>query len=167
MTASFLIALFISSGGLLYVHAPAIKPLRRVLLTKRIFDVFRKILPEMSPTERDAIEAGTVWWDAALFSGRPKWDTLLELGAPTLTAEERAFIDTECTQLCDLANDWETTAVWQDLSPQTWDFIKSKGFLGMIIPKQYGGKQFSAYAHSQVIMKLATRCSATAVSVMV
>jgi acyl-CoA dehydrogenase len=207
MTASFLIALFIASGGLLYVQAPAIawlawaviwvaigwyagvtspistalftivfvlpalalaiKPLRRVLLTKRIFDVFRKILPEMSPTERDAIEAGTVWWDAALFSGRPKWDTLLELGAPTLTAEERAFIDTECTQLCDLANDWETTAVWQDLSPQTWDFIKSKGFLGMIIPKQYGGKQFSAYAHSQVIMKLATRCSAAAVSVMV
>jgi len=143
----------------------AIKPLRRALLTKPIFDLFRKILPEMSPTERDAIEAGTVWWDAALFSGRPKWDTLLALGAPVLTAEERAFIDTECTQLCDLANDWETTAVWQDLSPQTWQFIKSKGFLGMIIPKQYGGKQFSAYAHSQVIMKLATRCSAAAVSV--
>ena len=145
----------------------AIKPLRRALLTKPIFDLFRKILPEMSPTERDAIEAGTVWWDAALFSGRPKWDTLLALGAPVLTAQERAFIDTECTQLCDLANDWETTAIWQDLSPQTWQFIKSKGFLSMIIPKQYGGKQFSAYAHSQVIMKLATRCSAAAVSVMV
>jgi acyl-CoA dehydrogenase len=207
MTASFVVALFIVSGALLYLQAPAvawlawaviwvaigwfagvtgpvvtallaivfvlpalvlaIKPLRRALLTKPIFDLFRKILPEMSPTERDAIEAGTVWWDAALFSGRPKWDTLLALGAPVLTAEERAFIDTECTQLCDLANDWETTAVWQDLSPQTWQFIKSKGFLGMIIPKQYGGKQFSAYAHSQVIMKLATRCSAAAVSVMV
>ncbi|CAN7246371.1 acyl-CoA dehydrogenase [Caballeronia sp. LjRoot29] len=207
MTASFVVALFIVSGALLYMQAPAaawlawtviwvaigwfagvtgavvtallaivfvlpalvlaIKPLRRALLTKSIFDLFRKILPEMSPTERDAIEAGTVWWDASLFSGRPEWDTLLALGAPVLTAEERAFIDTECTQLCDLANDWETTAVWQDLSPQTWQFIKSKGFLGMIIPKQYGGKQFSAYAHSQVIMKLATRCSAAAVSVMV
>src|SRR5471032_295665 len=207
MTASFVVALFIVSGALLYMQAPAvtwlawaviwvaigwfagvtgpvvtallaivfvlpalvlaIKPLRRALLTKPIFDLFRKILPEMSPTERDAIEAGTVWWDAELFSGRPKWDTLLALGAPVLTAEESAFIDTECTQLCDLANDWETTAVWQDLSPQTWQFIKSKGFLGMIIPKQYGGKQFSAYAHSQVIMKLATRCSAAAVSVMV
>src|SRR5471032_558754 len=207
MTASFVVALFIVSGALLYMQAPAvtwlawaviwvaigwfagvtgpvvtallaivfvlpalvlaIKPLRRALLTKPIFELFRKILPEMSPTERDAIEAGTVWWDAELFSGRPKWDTLLALGAPALTAEERAFIDTECTQLCDLANDWETTAVWQDLSPQTWQFIKSKGFLGMIIPKQYGGKQFSAYAHSQVIMKLATRCSAAAVSVMV
>ncbi|CAG4918613.1 acyl-CoA dehydrogenase [Paraburkholderia gardini] len=145
----------------------ALKPLRRLWLTKPVLEIFRKILPEMSPTERDAIEAGTVWWDAALFSGRPHWDTLLAHGPVTLTAEEQAFLDNECQHLCDLANDWETSAVWQDLSPQTWQFIKEKGFLGMIIPKQYGGKQFSAYAHSQVIMKLATRCSAAAVSVMV
>lgn len=121
----------------------------------------------MSPTERDAIEAGTVWWDTQLFSGRPHWDTLLGYGPATLTAEEQAFLDVECERLCDLANDWETTMVWQDLSPQTWQYIKEHGFLGMIIPKQYGGKQFSAYAHSQVIMKLSTRCSAAAVSVMV
>ncbi|WP_438393246.1 acyl-CoA dehydrogenase [Caballeronia sp. DA-9] len=207
MTASFVVALFIVSGVLIYMQAPAvawlawaviwvaagwfagitgpvvttllaiafvlpalvlaIKPLRRALVTKSIFDLFRKILPQMSPTERDAIEAGTVWWDAALFSGRPEWDTLLATGAPVLTLEEREFIDVECTRLCDIANDWETTAIWQDLSPEAWAFIKSQGFLGMIIPKQYGGKQFSAYAHSQVIMKLATRCSAAAVSVMV
>ena len=144
-----------------------LKPLRRAWLTRPVLDIFRKILPEMSPTERDAIEAGTVWWDAELFSGRPHWDKLLGYGAATLTAEEQAFLDVECEQLCDLANDWETTMVWQDLSPATWQFIKERGFLGMIIPKQYGGKQFSAYAHSQVIMKLATRCSAAAVSVMV
>ncbi len=142
-------------------------PLRRTWLTKPVLDIFRKILPEMSPTERDAIEAGTVWWDAQLFSGRPHWDTLLGYGPATLTAEEQAFLDVECEHLCDLANDWETTMVWQDLSPQTWQYIKERGFLGMIIPKQYGGKQFSAYAHSQVIMKLSTRCSAAAVSVMV
>jgi acyl-CoA dehydrogenase len=145
----------------------AVKPLRRAWLTKPVLDVFRKILPEMSPTERDAIEAGTVWWDAELFSGRPHWDKLLGYGPATLTAEEQAFLDNECEQLCDLANDWETTMVWQDLSPQAWQFVKERGFLGMIIPKRYGGKQFSAYAHSQVIMKLATRCSAAAVSVMV
>ncbi|MFP3566546.1 acyl-CoA dehydrogenase [Paraburkholderia sp. SIMBA_030] len=145
----------------------ALKPLRRAWLTKSLLDVFRKILPEMSPTERDAIEAGTVWWDAELFSGRPHWDTLLGYGPATLTAEEQAFLDVECQHLCELANDWDTTMVWQDLSPQTWQYIKEHGFLGMIIPKQYGGKQFSAYAHSQVIMKLATRCSAAAVSVMV
>ncbi|TDN70569.1 acyl-CoA dehydrogenase [Paraburkholderia sp. BL10I2N1] len=144
-----------------------IKPLRRVWLTKPVFEVFRKILPQMSPTERDAIEAGTVWWDSALFSGRPHWDTLLAHGPATLSAEEQSFLDNECQHLCDLANDWETTAVWQDLSPETWRYIKEKGFLGMIIPKQYGGRQFSAYAHSQIIMKLATRCSAAAVSVMV
>ncbi|CAE6773759.1 acyl-CoA dehydrogenase [Paraburkholderia aspalathi] len=144
-----------------------IKPLRRTWLTKPVLDIFRKILPEMSPTERDAIEAGTVWWDAQLFSGRPHWDTLLGYGPATLSAEEQAFLDVECEQLCDLANDWETSMVWQDLSPQTWQYIKERGFLGMIIPKQYGGKQFSAYAHSQVIMKLSTRCSAAAVSVMV
>ncbi|WP_233829457.1 acyl-CoA dehydrogenase [Paraburkholderia sp. ZP32-5] len=144
-----------------------LKPLRRAWLTKPALDAFRKILPPMSPTERDAIEAGTVWWDAELFSGRPRWDTLLGYGPAALTPEEQSFLDTECEQLCELANDWETTMIWQDLSPPTWQFIKERGFLGMIIPKRYGGKQFSAYAHSQVIMKLATRCSAAAVSVMV
>ncbi|RDK03906.1 acyl-CoA dehydrogenase [Paraburkholderia lacunae] len=144
-----------------------LEPLRRAWLTKPVLDSFRKILPEMSPTERDAIEAGTIWWDAELFSGRPHWDTLLGYGPARLSAEEQAFLDNECEHLCDLANDWETTMVWQDLSPQTWQYIKDQGFLGMIIPKLYGGKQFSAYAHSQVIMKLATRCSAAAVSVMV
>ncbi|CAH2923839.1 MAG: Acyl-CoA dehydrogenase [uncultured Paraburkholderia sp.] len=145
----------------------AVKPLRRAWLARPVLDDFRKILPEMSPTERDAIEAGTVWWDAQLFSGRPHWDTLLGYGPATLSAEEQAFLDNECEELCDPANDWETTMVWQDLSPQAWQFVKEHGFLGMTIPKQYGGKQFSAYAHSQVIMKLATRCSAAAVSVMV
>ncbi|NPT38608.1 acyl-CoA dehydrogenase [Paraburkholderia xenovorans] len=145
----------------------ALKPLRRAWLARPVLDIFRKILPEMSPTERDAIEAGTVWWDAELFSGRPHWDKLLGYGPATLSAEEQSFLDVECEQLCDLANDWDTTMIWQDLSPQTWQYIKERGFLGMIIPKQYGGKQFSAYAHSQVIMKLATRCSAAAVSVMV
>ncbi|MDR5804717.1 acyl-CoA dehydrogenase [Caballeronia sp. LZ001] len=145
----------------------SIKPLRRVLISRRVLGVFQKILPQMSATERDAIEAGTVWWDAELFSGRPHWDSLLAHGAPRLTPEEQSFIDNECAHLCDIANDWDTTTIWQDLSPQAWAFIKEKGFLGMIIPKQYGGKAFSAYAHSQVIMKLSTHSSAAAVSVMV
>ncbi|SAK91927.1 acyl-CoA dehydrogenase [Caballeronia temeraria] len=144
-----------------------LKPLRRALVSRRVLTVFRTILPEMSSTERDAIEAGTVWWDAELFSGRPQWDTLIAHGAPTLTQEEQSFIDDQCTRLCELSNDWDTTAVWQDLSPQAWTYIKEQGFLGMIIPKRYGGKAFSAYAHSQVIMKLATHSSAAAVSVMV
>ncbi|MGN6653246.1 acyl-CoA dehydrogenase [Trinickia sp.] len=145
----------------------ALVPLRRTLISRNILALFRRALPEMSPTERDAIEAGTVWWDAELFTGRPDWDTLLAYGPPVLSDEERAFVDDECARLADLSNDWETTARWQDLSPQAWEYVKARGFLGMIIDQQYGGKGFSAYAHSQVVMKLASRCSAAAVSVMV
>ena len=144
-----------------------IKPLRRALISARLLALFRRALPEMSSTERDAIEAGTVWWDAELFTGRPDWAALLAHGPPVLSDEERAFVDRECSTLADLANDWETTARWQDLSPQAWQYLKQQGFLGMIIDKQHGGKGFSAYAHSQVVMKLASRCSAATVSVMV
>ncbi|WP_275760663.1 acyl-CoA dehydrogenase [Ralstonia pseudosolanacearum] len=145
----------------------ALKPLRRALITRPVLATFRAILPAMSQTERDAIEAGTVWWDAELFSGRPDWKRLRAAPAPRLTPEEQAFLDVETEKLCDLANDWESTQVWQDLSPEAWAYAKQAGFLGMIIPRAYGGKGFSAYAHSQVVMKLATRCSAAAVSVMV
>ena len=145
----------------------AIQPLRIKWVTPRIFAVFKRILPAMSDTERDALEAGTTWWDADLFSGKPNWNKLLSIPAPHLAEEEQAFLDNEVEQLCAMVDDWETSQVWQDLSPQAWQFIKDKGFLGMIIPRQYGGKQFSAYMHSQVVMKLSTRCSALAVSVMV
>jgi acyl-CoA dehydrogenase len=144
----------------------AVAPLRRRLISDRLLRVFRSVMPPMSPTEADAINAGTVWWDGELFSGRPDWAKLLALPKPTLTAEEQAFLDNETEELCRLANDWETY-VLGDMPPQVWQFIKDKGFLGLIIPKQYGGKGFSAYAHSQVVMKLSTRCSAAAVTVMV
>ncbi|MES2069931.1 MAG: acyl-CoA dehydrogenase [Pseudomonadota bacterium] len=144
-----------------------IKPVRRSLLTPSIFKLFKQVLPRMSDTERDALEAGTTWWEAELFSGKPRWNKLLDLPPASLSEEEQAFLDTEVEQLCDLVNDWESTQVWQDLPSEAWQYARDKGFLGMIIPKQYGGKQFSAYMHSQVIMKLASRCSALAVSVMV
>lgn len=145
----------------------ALKPLRRTLLSQRALKWFRQIMPAMSDTERAAIESGTVWWDAELFSGQPDWPRLLDAAPARLSAEEQAFLDNETEKLCDMANDWETTQVWQDLSPQGWQYTKDAGFLGMIIPKAYGGKGFSHYAHSQVVMKLSTRCSAAAISVMV
>ncbi|MCR4538598.1 acyl-CoA dehydrogenase [Pseudomonas sp. 18.1.10] len=155
----------------LLVLAPAllmtIKPLRRTLLTRKALALFRTIMPAMSDTERAAIESGTVWWDAELFSGKPDWQRLLQAAPASLSAEEQAFLDNEVETLCDIANDWETTQVWQDMSPEGWQYTKDAGFLGMIIPKQYGGKGFSHYAHSQVVMKLSTRCSAAAISVMV
>ncbi|WP_248802445.1 acyl-CoA dehydrogenase [Pseudomonas sp. MWU13-2100] len=157
-------------GGLL-VLAPAVvlalRPLRRALLSRRALVLFRQTMPAMSDTERAAIESGTVWWDAELFSGKPRWQRLLGAAPARLSAQEQAFLDNEVDTLCDMANDWETSQVWQDLSPQAWQYTKEAGFLGMIIPRQYGGKGFSHYAHSQVVMKLSTRCSAAAISVMV
>jgi len=90
----------------------------------------------------------------------PRLGKLLALPQPKLTPEEQSFLDNETEQLCAMVNDWETTQVYQDLPPHAWQFIKDKGFLGMIIPKKYGGKEFSATMHSRVIQKLATRCSA-------
>jgi acyl-CoA dehydrogenase len=121
----------------------------------------------MSQTEREAIDAGTVWWDGDLFSGHPDWNKLLAVPRPRLTAEEQSFLDNETEQLCAMVSDWETTQIYQDLPPQAWQFIKDKGFLGMIIPKRYGGKEFSATLHSHVIQKLASRCGVAAVHVMV
>jgi acyl-CoA dehydrogenase len=143
-----------------------VAPLRRRLISDPVLRVFRKVMPPMSPTEADAINAGTVWWDGELFSGRPDWAKLLAFPKPALSAEEQSFLDNETEELCRIANDWETYALG-DMPPHVWQFIKDKGFLGMIIPKQYGGKGFSAFAHSQVVMKLSSRCSAAAVTVMV
>ncbi|HKX37878.1 MAG TPA: acyl-CoA dehydrogenase [Burkholderiales bacterium] len=144
-----------------------IPPLRRSLFTNRILAVYRRILPDMSQTEKEAIDAGTVWWDADLFSGKPDWDKLLAVEEPKLSAEEQAFLDGPVEELCRMCDDWEITHEHQDLPPHVWQFIKDKGFLGMIIPKKYGGLGFSALAHSAVVMKLSTRSSAAAITVMV
>ncbi len=142
-------------------------PIRRAILSRPLLGIFRKILPAMSQTEQDAIEAGTVWWDGELFSGNPDWRKLLAYPKPTLTAEEKAFLDGAVEELCGMVHDWEITHELNDLPPHVWQFIKDKGFLGMIIPKQYGGLGFSALAHSEVVMKLSTRSGTVAVSVMV
>ena len=140
---------------------------RRSLVSDPLLAIYRRVLPPMSQTEQEAIDAGTVWWDGELFSGKPDWSKLIAFPQPKLTAEELAFLDNETEQLCAMASDWESSHIHYDLPPQVWQFVKDKGFLGMIIPKKYGGKEFSAYAHSQVVTKLASRCSAAAVHVMV
>src|SRR5436190_15584654 len=141
--------------------------LRRVAITNHVLALYRRILPDMSQTEKEAIDAGTVWWDADLFSGRPDGDKLLAVRAPRLAPEEQAFLDGPVEELCAMCDDWQITHELQDLPPHVWQYIKDKGFLGMIIPKKYGGLGFSALAHSAVVMKLSTRSSAAAISVMV
>ncbi|WP_350448338.1 acyl-CoA dehydrogenase [Pseudomonas solani] len=144
----------------------ALPEMRRKLITAPLFSWFQRVLPPMSETERDAIEAGTVWWDGELFSGRPDWNKLLDYPRPALTAEEQAFIDGPTEELCAMVSDWDI-GQRMDLPQEAWEHIKANGFFALIIPKEYGGKGFSAYAHSQVAMKLATRSGDLASTVMV
>lgn len=153
--------------ALLAVALPlALPDLRRKHFTAPMFSWFKKVLPPMSETERDAIDAGTVWWDGELFSGRPDWDLLLSYPKVQLTEEEQAFIDGPTEELCAMVTDWEIGQA-MDLPPRAWEHIKQHGFFALIIPKEFGGKGFSAYAHSQVAMKLATRSGDLASTVMV
>ena len=136
--------------------------LRRDLLSRRAFAAFRSVLPPMSETERDALEAGTVGWEGRLFGGAPDWRELHALPAPRLSADERAFLDGPVETLCAMLDEWEITHERADLPPAAWEYLKAHGFFAMIIPKRYGGLEFSAYAHSQVLGKIASRSPTTA-----
>jgi len=124
-------------------------------------------MPAMSQTERDALEAGTVWWDGELFSGKPDWQKLLSVPKPELSEEEKAFINGPVQELCSMLDDWHITHEEYDLPENVWRFMKDNGFFGMIIPKQYGGLEFSALGHSSVVVKIAGRSITGAVTVMV
>jgi acyl-CoA dehydrogenase len=134
-----------------------IRPLRKSLITRPFMRAYLKMLPTMSQTEREALEAGTVWWDGELFTGAPKFEKLLAAKPPKLTAEEQAFLAGPVEELCRMTDDFDFTHRRGDLSKEVWDFLKSKGFFAMIIPKKYGGLEFSAYAHSCVLAKLSSR----------
>jgi len=142
-------------------------PLRRNLVSKHLLPLLKEAMPPMSDTEQQALEAGTIWWDAELFSGKPDWNVLLDQPAPKLSKEEQAFLDGPVEKLCGMLDDWEINHTLHDLPPEVWKFIKSNGFFGMIIPKKFGGLEFSAQAHSAVVMKVASRSSTAAVTVMV
>ncbi len=140
--------------------------LRRTFLIKPVFLLFRRMLPPISRTEREALEAGTVWWDGELFTGDPDWNRLFASPKPLLTEEEQYFLDNTVEELCRMLDNHKIEQE-QDLSPEVWRFIREKGFFGMIIPKEYGGLGFSTLAHSQVVVKVASRSIPAAVTVMV
>ena len=159
-------------GGILWAGTALlvllnVRPLRKAVLTRPFLKVYRRMLPAMSDTEREALEAGTVWWDGELFTGKPDWSKLLSAKAPQLTAEEQAFLDGPCEELCGMVDDFDITHRRGDMPPEIWDFLKRKGFFSMIIQKKYGGLEFSAYAHSCVLAKLSTRSATVSSTVAV
>lgn len=136
---------------------------RKKYITTPLLQRFQRRLPKMSATEREALEAGTVWWDRELFSGKPNWASLFTIPAPKLTNEEQAFLNGPVETLCRMINEWEIFNKYQDLPPAMWDFLKKQRFFGLIIPTQYGGLGFSAFAHSEILAKIAG-CSLTVAS---
>ena len=140
---------------------------RRDRITEPIFRWAQRVLPSLSVTEREAIEAGDVWRDADLFSGNPDWTKLLAFPKARLSPEEQAFLDGPVEELCRMLNEWEINWELCDLPPRVWDFLKTQKFFGMIIPKEYGGLGFSACAHSEIIRKISTRSISGAVTAMV
>ncbi len=136
-----------------------IRSLRVRLVTRPFMKKYRKLLPNMSATEREALDAGTVWWDGELFTGGPNWSKLMSAKAPTLTPVEQAFLDGPCEELCAMLDDWDITHRRADMPAAVWSFIKAQGFFAMIIPRRYGGLEFSAFAHSCVLTKIVSRSS--------
>ena len=160
-------------GGLLVLVAIVlavlfnVRSLRHRFVSTPLLKYVKAVLPPMSDTERDAIDAGTVWWEAELFRGAPNWQKLISYPEATLSEREQAFVDGPVDKLCSIMDDWEITYELNDLPPAVWKYIKEEKFLGMVIPEEYGGLGFSAMAHSEVVTKLATRSVSGAVSVMV
>jgi len=157
-----LVLLFIAAAVIFNV-----RDLRVKFFSSPMLNYVQKVLPPMSNTEREAIEAGTVWWDAELFQGNPNWKKLLDYPEAKLTEEEQAFCDGPVEELCAMMNDWEITYETNNLPQPAWDHIKKHLFLGIVIPKEYGGLGFSAMAHSEIVTKLSARSVSGGVCVMV
>jgi acyl-CoA dehydrogenase len=144
-----------------------IMPLRRLLISDRLYGFFRKAMPSVSATEREALAAGTVWWEAEIFSGRPRWKNLLRAPAPSLSEAEQTFLDGPVEELCRMADDWQICNTQGGLPEEIWSCIREHRMFGLTIPKAYGGLEFSAQAHSAVVMKLASRNISAAITVAV
>ncbi len=145
------------TGWLCYLLAIAIfaiPTIRQTLISQKALSLFKKVLPAMSQTEKEALEAGTVWWEAELFKGKPEWKKLQNIADPKLSEAEQAFLDGPVNTVCEMVNDYQVTHELADLPPEVWQYLKDHKFFAMIIKKKYGGLEFSAYAQSLVLQKL-------------
>ncbi|SDK16741.1 acyl-CoA dehydrogenase [Microbulbifer yueqingensis] len=141
--------------------------LRKKWITGPLLKLIKKVLPPISETEREAMEAGEVWWDAELLSGKPRWEELLGMGPPKLSEEEQAFLEGPVEELCSMIDDWQIIFEDRDLPDELWEFLKKERFFGIIIPKEYGGLGFSPTAHAEIVTKISTRSTTVGVTVMV
>ncbi|QDE31371.1 acyl-CoA dehydrogenase [Shewanella polaris] len=144
-----------------------VRNIRMQVITRPVFSFFKKVLPPLSSTEKEAMEAGDVWWEGELFRGKPNWNTLHGYGKPTLTAEEQDFIDNQVQTALTMIDDFDIVHNRKDLPRELWQYFKEQGFFALIIPKKYGGREFSAYANSTIVATIATRSVSAAVTVMV
>jgi acyl-CoA dehydrogenase len=145
----------------------SVAPIRQAAISGPAYGMVKKILPRVSRTEQEALDAGTVGWDAELFSGKPEWSKLRSIRKVTLSAEEQAFLDGPVNKVCSMIDDWDIRHNRADLPKEVWDYLKAEGFLGMLISKEHGGLGFSAQAQSQVVSKIASRSVAAGITVMV
>jgi len=163
------VASFLIGGVLLALALLVVLPgdLRLDKLSRPLLGWVRSRLPKLSDTEREALNSGSVDWDGELFSGQPDWNKLMDYQPAHLTSEEQAFLDGPVEELCGMLDDWQITHEDYDLPEKVWQFIREKGFFGLVIPKEDGGMGFSATAHSEIVMKISTRSVSAAVTVMV
>ncbi|OBT13498.1 acyl-CoA dehydrogenase [Vibrio sp. UCD-FRSSP16_10] len=129
--------------------------------------MFKKVLPPLSSTEREAMEAGSVWWEGELFSGSPDWTKLHAYPKPTLTAEEQSFVDNQVEELLDMIDDYQIVKKDRDLPPHVWEYLKKERFFSLMIAKEFGGREFTSLANSTIVTKIASRSLSAAVTVMV
>ncbi|HBP68111.1 MAG TPA: acyl-CoA dehydrogenase, partial [Alcanivorax sp.] len=158
------ILLILLAGALVVLNHPG---LRRKLISKPVYQTLGKMMPPIGDTEREAIEAGATWFEAELFSGKPDWDDFSKVNFTQLTEDEQSFLDNEVQELCEMLDEWKIYHEHKDLPEEVWDYLKTKGFFSLIIPKEYGGRDFSPYAQSRTMSKIATRSLTTAVTAMV
>jgi acyl-CoA dehydrogenase len=140
--------------------------LRQQWFTRPLLVYFKRVLPPISATEREALNAGGTYWETDLMRGMPDWDKLRKIQPNKLTEAEQHFLDNQTETLCAMLDEWDTLRA-QDLPQKVWDYIRQERFWGLIISPEYGGLGFSTYAHSQVVTKIATRNATAAVTVMV
>jgi acyl-CoA dehydrogenase len=153
-------------GSILLAFVTGFAPLRRALFAHSLLPALGGVMPKIGNTERIALEAGTVWWDAQIFSGVPDWKYLADFPCKPLSEKEQAFMDGPVKQLCRMLDDWQIQQD-RDLPPEAWDFLKRERFFGMVIPETFGGLGFSEIGHSRVVTRIASRSIAAAVTVMV